>query len=163
MRWMCVLLLAMFVCSSCYAQSDEAGAYKKESFNYSEWAKGKFSEITSVTNARRILYLAGAGSEDEKATGAAKILYPGDMYAQCKYAWDKIRRTLEKQGAGLENIVSSTTYVTDMRSYISDGGFKCRAEVFGSVAQPAGTLVGVTSLAWPGMMIEVQVTAALPK
>jgi 2-iminobutanoate/2-iminopropanoate deaminase len=163
MRRMCLFALAMFVYSPCYAQSDQSDAYKKESFNYSEWAKGKFSEITSVTNARRTLYLAGVGSEDETATETAKILYPGDMYAQCKYAWDKIRRTLEKQGAGLENVVRSTTYVTDIRSYISNGGFKCRSEVFGSLSQPVGTLLGVTSLAWPGMMIEVEVTATLPK
>jgi 2-iminobutanoate/2-iminopropanoate deaminase len=95
MRRISLLLVAMFICSPCYAQSDELNAYKKESFNYSEWAKGKFSEVTSVTNARRSLYLAGVGSEDEAARGAAKILYPGDMYAQCKYAWDKTHADID--------------------------------------------------------------------
>lgn len=135
--------------------------FKKEAFNYSEWAKGKFSEVVTVTNSRRTLYVAGVGSEDENATGNAKILYPGDLYAQCKYAWDKIKRILEKQGASLSDVAKVTTYVTDTRAIFE--GFKCRGEVFAGLPQPAGTLVGVTSLAWPGMMIEVDVIAEVAK
>jgi 2-iminobutanoate/2-iminopropanoate deaminase len=149
------LLIALSTTTAC-AQTP-AVPFKKESANYSEWAKGKFSEVVTVTNAQRTLYLAGVGSEDENAVGAAKILYPESFYQQCKYAWDKIRRILEKQGAGLGDIAKVTTYVTDIRN-IQDG-FRCRGEVFGTMPQPAGTLVQVTGLAWPGMMIEVDVTA----
>src|SRR5260370_32459448 len=74
--------------------ADDAPEFKKEAFNYSDFAKGKFSEVVSVTNSRRTLYVAGVGSEDGNATENAKILYPGDLYGQCKYAWDKIKRTL---------------------------------------------------------------------
>jgi enamine deaminase RidA (YjgF/YER057c/UK114 family) len=161
MRLIPAVALAMLASTACYAQSADSNAYKREGFNYSEWAKGKFSEVVSVQNAKRTLYLGGVGSEDENSTGSAKILYPGDMYAQCKYAWDKVKRILEKQGAGLENVVRSVTYMTDIR-YLMDG-IKCRSEIFGSTPQPAGTLVGVTSLAWPGMMFEVEVVAELPK
>ena len=139
------------------AQAASDGGFKKENFNYSEWAKGRFSEAVTVTNPRRFIYLAGVGSEDEAATEGGKILHLADPYAQCKYAWDKIKRTLEKQNASLTDIVKVTTYVTDMRSMPDVG--KCRSEALSGLPLPAHTLVGVTSLAWPGLMVEVDVTA----
>jgi 2-iminobutanoate/2-iminopropanoate deaminase len=156
-----ILIVAAAMSSSARAQSAGEAGFKKEAFNYSEWAKGKFSEVVSVTNSKRTLYLAGVGSEDESATANAKILYPGDLYAQCKYAWDKVRRTLEKQGASLADVAKATTYVTDMRAIFD--ALRCRSEVFAGLPQPAGTLVGVSSLAWPGMMFEVDVIAELAK
>jgi 2-iminobutanoate/2-iminopropanoate deaminase len=124
-------------------------------------ARANFSEVVTVTNQRRTIYVAGVGSEDENATKTAKILYPGDLYGQCKYAWDKIKRTLEKQGAGLGDVVKATTYRTETRGI--NEHFKCRSEVFAGLSQPAGTLVGVASLAHPGMMIEVDVIAEVGK
>ncbi len=155
----CLALFAFAQAAS--TDGGNGGGFKKENFNYSEWARGRFSEVVTVTNPQRFIYLAGVGSEDETAAVGGKILHTADVYAQCKYAWDKIKRTLEKQNASLADIVKVTTYVTDMRSMPDVG--KCRAEVLGSLPQPAGTLVGVTALAWPGMMIEVDVTAVRGK
>ena len=58
-------------------------------------------------------------------------------------------------------MLPATTYVTDTRGIFDN--FKCRSEVFAGLPQPAGTLVGVTSLAIPGMMIEVDVIAEVGK
>jgi 2-iminobutanoate/2-iminopropanoate deaminase len=151
----CFAFLAFAQAASTGGES--GGGYKKENFNYSEWAKGRFSEAVTVTNARRFIYLAGVGSEDETATTGGAIRHLADPYAQCKYAWDKIKRTLEKQNASLADIVKVTTYVTDMRSMPDVG--KCRSEVLSGLPLPAHTLVGVTALAWPGMLVEVDVTA----
>ncbi|MCA0201213.1 MAG: RidA family protein [Proteobacteria bacterium] len=142
---------------SLLAEAATEGGFKKEYFNYSEWAKGRFSEVVSVTNPQRFIYLAGVGAEDETATVGGKIRHTDDVYAQCKYAWDKVKRSLEKQNASLADIVKVTTYVTDMRSQPDVG--KCRAEVLAGLPLPAHTLVGVSALAWPGMMFEVDVTA----
>lgn len=139
------------------AEAASTGAFKVEHFNYSEWAKGRFSEAVTVTAPQRLIYLAGVGSEDETATTGGAIRHTDDVYAQCKYAWDKVKRTLEKQNATLGDIVKVTTYVTDMRAQPLVG--KCRAEALSGLPLPAHTLVGVSSLAWPGMMFEVDVTA----
>ena len=139
------------------AEAASSGAFKKEHFNYSEWAKGRFSEAVTVTAPQRFIFLAGVGSEDETATTGGKIRHTDNIYEQCKYAWDKVKRTLEKQNASLADIVKVTTYVTDMRAQPEVG--KCRAEVLAGLELPAHTLVGVSSLAWPGMMFEVDVTA----
>jgi enamine deaminase RidA (YjgF/YER057c/UK114 family) len=133
--------------------------FEKKSYNYSEWTKGRFSEAVTVTGPGKMIFLAGVGAEDENGKGG-DILHKGDFTAQCKYAFDKIKRVLAKQGAGLGDIVKMVSYITDVR-YQPDFG-KCRAETFGSTPMPAHTLLTIGQLAWPGMMVEIDVTAMVP-
>src|SRR6202049_3704114 len=67
-------------------------AYEKKSYNYAEWAKGRFSEVVTVRNAGKIIYLGGVGAEDENSAQGGVIRHRGDFGAQCRYAWDKIKR-----------------------------------------------------------------------
>src|SRR5262249_45835786 len=69
-------------------------AYEKKSYNYAEWAKGRFSEVVTVRNAGKIIYLGGVGAEDENSAQGGVIRHLGDFGAQCRYAWDKIKRLL---------------------------------------------------------------------
>jgi 2-iminobutanoate/2-iminopropanoate deaminase len=129
-------------------------AYEKKSYNYAEWAKGRFSEVVTVRNPGKIIYLGGVGSEDENSAQGGAIRHLG-------YAWDKIKRLLEKHGATLENVDKVTTYVTDIRYFFEAG--KCRGEIYGGITPPAGTFLVVTALAWLGMLIEVDVIASTAK
>ncbi|OAF06432.1 hypothetical protein AXW67_32195 [Bradyrhizobium neotropicale] len=151
----------LFVAVASQAVAQDAGGYEKQSYNYSEWAKGRFSEVVTVKNPGRLLFLGGIGAEDEATTSGGAIKHVGDFGAQCRYAWDKIKRILEKQGGTLNDVIKATTFVTDIRSFPEAG--KCRGEVFAGSTQPAGTFVAVSQLAWPGMMIEVDVIAATAK
>ena len=136
-----------------------AQTFEKKHYNYSEWAKGRFSEAVTVTGPGKTIFLAGVGAEDENGK-AGDILHKGDVTAQCKYAFEKIKRALEKNGATLADIAKMVTYITDAR-YQPDFG-KCRSEVFGTTPMPAHTLLTISQLAWPGMLIEVDVTAVVP-
>jgi 2-iminobutanoate/2-iminopropanoate deaminase len=128
-------------------------------FNYSEWTKGRFSEAVTVTGPGAWIFLAGVGAEDENGKGG-DILHKGDFMAQCHYAYDKIKRALAKNGATLADVVKMVTYMTDVR-YQPDYG-KCRLEEFGNNALPAHTLLTISQLAWPGMLVEIDVTAVVP-
>jgi 2-iminobutanoate/2-iminopropanoate deaminase len=136
-------------------------AYEKKSYNYAEWAKGRFSEVVTVRNVGKIIYLGGVGAEDENSAQGGVILHRGDFGAQCRYAWDKIKRLLQKHGATVENIDKVVTYMTDVRDFFEAG--KCQTEAFAGAIQPAGTVVVVAALVWPGMLLEVDVTASTPK
>ena len=136
-------------------------AYEKKSYNYAEWAKGRFSEVVTVRNAGKIIYLGGVGAEDENSAQGGVILHRGAFGAQCRYAWDKIKRLLQKHGATVENIDKIVTYMTDVRDFFEAG--KCQTEAFAGAIQPAGTVVVVAALVWPGMLLEVDVTASTPK
>jgi len=153
------LLLLMGACAA--PSQTEAPAFDKQAYNYSEWAKGLFSEVVTVSHPGRIIFFGGVGAEDETAAKGGHILHLGDFMGQCLYAWDKIKRSLAKQGASLNDVDKATTYITDIR-YLPDS-LKCRSQVFGTTPQPAGTLVNVSQLAWPGMLYEVDITAVTAK
>jgi 2-iminobutanoate/2-iminopropanoate deaminase len=144
------------------APAQQAGnGFEKKSYNYAEWAKGRFSEVVTVKNPGKIIYLGGVGAEDEDSAKGGVIRHLGDFDGQCRYAWDKIKRLLARHGATLENIDKLVTYVTDIRYFFPAG--KCKSEAFGGVTQPAGTFLVITALAWPGMMIEIDATASTAK
>jgi 2-iminobutanoate/2-iminopropanoate deaminase len=129
-------------------------------YNYAEWAKGRFSEVVTVTGAGKTIYVAGVGAEDE--TGAfGTIRHPGNFLEQCRYSYDKIKRHLAAHGAGFGDVVKQVTYVTDIR-FLPDFG-KCRTEAWGSGPIPANTLLTVVALAVPGMLVEIDVTAVVAK
>jgi 2-iminobutanoate/2-iminopropanoate deaminase len=132
-------------------------------YNPSEWTKGRFSEIVTVTGPIKTIYLAGVGAEDEKAPAgqSAPILHLGNPYEQCRYAYDKIKRSLASQGATLADVVKQIVYVTDIR-FQADVG-KCRKEAYGDGPIPANTFLVISALAIPGMLLEIEVTAVVPK
>lgn len=138
------------------AGTSNAQTFKKENHNYSEFAKGAFSEAVTVTGPAKFIYLAGVGAEDEKD---GSIRHKGDFLAQCHYAWEKIGKVLAANGATVSDIVKATTYVTDVR--YRDEMRKCRKEVFDGKPLPPHTLLNVVQLARPGMMVEVDVVAAV--
>jgi 2-iminobutanoate/2-iminopropanoate deaminase len=166
MKKVTLAIAAMFAfglqVTAAHAQSQNGDtAFEKKNYNYAEWAKGRFSEVVTVKNAGKVIYLGGIGAEDEDSAQGGVIRSLGDVGAQCRYAWDKIKRLLAKHGATVEDVDKVVTYVTDIR-YFADVG-KCRAEAFAGAAQPAGTFLVISALAWPGMLIEVDVTASTAK
>ncbi len=138
------------------AGAQNAPTFEKKNYTYNEWTKGLFSEVVTVTGPGKMIFLAGIGAEEEGATRGV-VRAPGDFLGQCRYSYDKIKRLLEKHGATLADVVKMVTYVTDMR-YGMDYG-KCRVEQFANNPLPAHTLINISQLAWPGMMIEIDVTA----
>src|SRR5262245_14680575 len=154
-----VTALAALAIALCATLPGSAQQFEKKHYNYSEWAKGRFSEAVTVTGPGKMLFLAGVGSGDDHGK-RGDILHQDDVVAQCKYAFDKIKRALEKNGATLADIAKMVTYITDAR-FQPDFG-KCRTETFGDIPMPAHTLLTISQLAWPGMLIEIDVTAVVP-
>jgi len=132
-------------------------------YNPSEWTKGRFSEVVTVTGPGKIIYLAGVGAEDENGPPgqSAPILHLGKPYEQCVYAYDKIKRLLAAHGARLADVVKQVVYVTDIR-YQGDVG-KCRREAYGNGPIPANTFLVINGLAIQGMLLEIDVTAVVAK
>ena len=54
-----MLLLAAITMAAMPQSQMGNTAYEKKSYNYAEWAKGRFSEVVTVRNAGKIIYLRG--------------------------------------------------------------------------------------------------------
>lgn len=113
-----------------------------------------YSQGQLVTGADRHLYCAGQCAVD--ALGAPQ--HPGDMRAQMALALDNLQAVLAGAGMGLAQVVSLRAYVTDMDIALQNFDLLCQR--FGAAgSSPAMTLLGVTRLALPPLMIELEATA----
>lgn len=130
-----------------------AGGFEKKNF-FGIWSKNAFADAITVTGPSKMIFLSGMGSEDETD---GKIRYQGDFLAQCRYAYAKIKNALAQHGAAMKDVVKITAYLTDVR--MRPDYAKCRAEAVGDGPLSTHTFLNVTQLAWPGMLVEVDVTA----
>jgi enamine deaminase RidA (YjgF/YER057c/UK114 family) len=124
---------------------------------YGVWSRAIFADAAIVEGPARLIFVSGMAAEDPQD---GHIHDPGDFAAQCRMSYDKIRKILGEQGAGMADIVRTVAYVTDMRN--KDAYVACQREALAGAPPPPHTLLGVSSLAWPGMQVEVEVTAAVP-
>jgi 2-iminobutanoate/2-iminopropanoate deaminase len=131
--------------------------FEKKHYNYGAWTKGRFSEAVTVTGPAKMVFLAGIGAEHEE-TG--ETLFTGDFQAQCRYAYKKLKAALEKNGATMHDVVKQVTYVTDVRYFKEASAI--RSEQYGDAPLPAHTFLNVNQLAFPGMMVEIDVIAMIP-
>lgn len=137
----------------------QAHVFEKKHYNYAEWTRGRFSEVVTVTGPAKMLFLAGIGAEAEHEK-PGEILHLGDPAGQLRYAYSKLKKILTLHGATMAEIVRQVTYVTDVR-FRGDVA-KCRDEAYGAAPLPAHTFLCVSQLAWPGMLVEIEVTAVVP-
>jgi len=95
------------------------------------------------------------------ATGAdGAIVGVGDPYAQARQALANIATALAKAGAGVEHVVRTRIYVTDITQWEAIG--RAHGEVFGGV-RPACSMVEVRKLIDPEILVEIEADAVIPE
>ncbi len=107
-----------------------------------------------VVKAGNTVYVAGqvAWSKDGQIVGE------NDFAAQAEQVFENLRICLQAAGASFTDVVKMTTYVTDASNIVKLR--EIRKKYFGEHTA-ASTAVGVTGLAMPGLLIEVEVIAEI--
>lgn len=113
-----------------------------------------YAQAVKITGGSTMLVLSGQVDYD----AAGGVANPGDMKAQALACFRHVKAQVEAGGGTIADIARLNVYVTDM-SKVADYR-AARAEVFGDL-KLASTLVGVTALAQPGFVIEVEAIAIL--
>lgn len=108
-----------------------------------------------VEGIARQLVCAGQTAVDAQG----KPQHPGDMRGQLALALDNLEAVLGAAGMGLAHIIRLNVYVTDVDAVLQ------HFDVIGARMGPTGatppmSLLGVTRLALPGLMVEIEATAA---
>lgn len=113
-----------------------------------------YSHCVRVTNATATLYLAGQLARDEHG----RTVGVGDVRAQTERVIENIRAILRAEGGDLHNLVKVTVYTTDMRHF--DAISEVRRRYFAGDL-PASTMVEVSKLSQPDLLVEIEGIAVL--
>ena len=127
----------------------------QERKKYSSGAK--WESIVGYSRAVQVgsrIYVTGTTATD--ADGA--IVGVGDAYAQAVQCIKNIERALDALGAVLDNVVRTRMFVTDISRWEEYG--RAHGEFFGEI-MPTTTMVEVSKLIDPDMLIEIEADAEL--
>ncbi|GAA0519605.1 enamine deaminase RidA [Paractinoplanes deccanensis] len=113
-----------------------------------------FNQGELVTGQTRTLYCSGQTA----MSGDGKPQHDGDMAAQLALSLDNVAAVLAEAGMTLTNLVRLTVYTTDVDELFPHYGVLA-GRLAGAGAAPATTMLGVTRLAIPGQLVELEATA----
>lgn len=118
-----------------------------------EAAPGLWSNCLVVNDSVYFSGLTSRANDGETIQG-------DDSYAQAKVIFSKMKYLIEAAGGQMDDIVTLTVFVTDMKH--NQGVWQARREFF-TGDFPACALVGVSTLAKPEILVEIQGQAHLDK
>ena len=116
-----------------------------------------YSHAVSIAGPAKLVYVSGQVSwgADGKVVGA------GDMRAQCEQVFKNLSHVLRAAGAGWNDVIKMNGYMVGINAGNVAAYREVRSGYLKAKELPASTLVGVTSLVQPELLLEVEVVAAL--
>ena len=110
-----------------------------------------------LASGRQTLYISGQTAWDTDK----QIVGDRDLGAQARQAFMNIRRVVQAAGGTVDDVVSLRIYVAGYRPEHADVVGSALRECFPGPTKPASTWLGVSSLARPEFLIEVEAVAVM--
>jgi enamine deaminase RidA (YjgF/YER057c/UK114 family) len=115
-----------------------------------------FVQAIEIGGVQRTLICSGQASMDAEGTP----MHPEDMRAQINQAMDNIETVMGDAGFKLSDVVSLNYYTTDVDRFF-EAYDAATTRLSGAGCQPASTLLGITRLASPELLVEIEATAVV--
>lgn len=117
-----------------------------------------YSHVVEVTAPARVVYLSGQVGLDQSGAIAGG---PGDFEAQAAQAFENLKAALAAVGAGFEHLIRINNYMVDIERNLPTFR-EVRNRYLPASTPPASTTIGVSGLAIPGLVFEIEAVAMLP-
>ena len=114
-----------------------------------------FVQVVESRDVARIVHLAGQTSSDDDG----KPLHPGDMGAQVTQALDNVEKLLKAAGLSLADVTRMNYYTTDVDGFFAVQQTHLVPRLNAAGCRSCGSLLGVTRLASPEALVEIEATA----
>lgn len=117
----------------------------------------KWEDIVGYSRAIKVgnqIEVAGTIALDENG----KVAGFGDAHAQTTYIIQKAEKALKEMGAGLEHVIRTRIFVTDISVWEEIG--KAHGEFFKDI-KPVTTMVEVSKLIGPEFLVEIEFSAVV--
>jgi enamine deaminase RidA (YjgF/YER057c/UK114 family) len=123
------------------------------------FALPQFSQAV-IEPSGRIAHIAGQGAFDRDFN----LIGKGDLHAQTVQAFNNLKHALEAVGSDPAHVLSSTIYIVDLDAAKTDVFVKAMLTALDGKPFPpnASTILGVTALGSPDMLVEISAVAAIP-
>jgi len=110
-----------------------------------------------AVRAGDLVFVAGTVAVDE----AGRAFAPGDAGAQAARCIEIIAAALEEAGSDLSHVVRTRVYVTDMSPQTQAAVGAAHLAAFRDFP-PASAMIGVSALAGPDFLVEIEADAIIP-
>lgn len=115
-----------------------------------------FSQVV-IAEGRRTIYCSGQVSWD----ATEDIGAPGDLAEQSRRALLNVERAVMAAGGSLNDVVSLRVYIVGDHIRNTTAVRQALLQTFGPEGQPAATWIGVSALANPDFIVEIEAIAVL--
>jgi enamine deaminase RidA (YjgF/YER057c/UK114 family) len=144
-------------CRAYFASDRKAKTVERRIINPWTWQDQMgYVQANEVYGAQRTLFCAGQTSVDDEG----RPVHAGDMGAQLAQSLDNLRTVLGAAGAALSDVMRLNIYTTDVDLFFEAYG-PAAARLAEAGCRPASTLLGVTTLAFPELLVEIEATAVV--
>lgn len=109
--------------------------------------------LSQAVRADQLVVLSGQAAVDQDGR-----VVGDDVATQAAYCFDNIDALLRRAGSDPAHVLRITTYLTDASQY---GAYNDAKRRWLGDAAPAGTVVVVADLLIPGLLLEIEVLAAV--
>ena len=116
-----------------------------------------YTHIVTIAGPAKLIFISGQVAIDQEG----KLVGAGDLTAQIGQATANLKAALVAAGSAPADIVKINTYIVNYKQSDYPAVREARAELFPEAQPPASTLVGVTSLAVDGLLVEIEAIAAV--
>ena len=113
-----------------------------------------YNHYVRVDQPKSLIFVSGQVSRDNDGNQVGQ----GSMLEQTRQCLRNVQKNLEAAGASLADVVWTTVYTTDIREFKQ---IVAAREEFFKTSLPTSTMVEVSHLADPGLLVEIAVIAAV--